>query len=275
MGPTPRGRKNVIPDDDSDEDEEEDDEEEVEEEEDEDEDEEDEEDEEDVMMEDVADIDAEGEEDDELLDEDAEGETDEEMDEGGGEGGSMDVADLSKMTNRQRTRVGGITADLMELPSGYGEKSPSTNLFLRRTDELTYGDDTGKSKAAQEVTLSVAEQELKRAEMARRRKHLTDQRLHEEKMDTINRLLKKQTPKMRGSRGTVGEAGTPARGGGGGGDGALAEAPPPPTMVRWVSDKDGIRLGVPETWMQAGGSVGEVFKKQEPTPRMRKLVEEI
>lgn len=129
---------------------------------------------------------------------------------------------------------------------------------------------SGKSKAAQEVTLSAAEQELKRAEMARRRKHLTDQRLHEEKMDTINRLLKKQTPKMRGTRGTVGDAaGTP-----GGGDGASTEAPPPPTMVRWVSNKDGTRLGVPETWLQAG-PVGEVFVKQEPTPRMRKLIEEI
>jgi len=40
----------------------------------------------------------------------------------------------------------------------------------------------GANKA---VTLSVQEQELKRAEMARRRKNLTDQKLEEEKVTTL------------------------------------------------------------------------------------------
>ncbi|TGZ76569.1 hypothetical protein EX30DRAFT_244358 [Ascodesmis nigricans] len=162
----------------------------------------------------------------------------------------METTDMSRLTNRQRTRMGDITtADhLLELPSGYG-----------------------KSNKDKDLTLTAQEQELKRAEMARRRKHLTDQRLHEEKMDTINRLLKKQTPKMRGSRGTVGEAATPA-GGVGDGDG-LTEKPPPPNMLRWVSRKEGNFVGVPESWLAS--PVGDLFMKQEPTPRMRRLVEEI
>lgn len=79
-------------------------------------------------------------------------------------------------------------------------------------------------------------------------------------MDTINKLLKKQTPKMRKGRGT-GDA-TPA--GGPYADstmGGISDIPaPPPTMVRWVSNASGIRLGVPETWMS--GPAGAVFEKQ-------------
>src|SRR5690606_7339717 len=81
------------------------------------------------------DIDAEGEddlddaegEDEELVDEDAEGETDDDMMDSDGDTG-MDISrtgtpgDMSRLTNRQRTRMGDITtADhLLELPSGYG-----------------------------------------------------------------------------------------------------------------------------------------------------------
>ena len=39
---------------------------------------------------------------------------------------------------------------------------------------------------------------MRRAEMARRRKNLSEKRNEEEKADTINRLLKKQAPKRRG-----------------------------------------------------------------------------
>ncbi|KAI5799973.1 PAPA-1-like conserved region-domain-containing protein [Geopyxis carbonaria] len=194
------------------------------------------------------DEDAEGDE-DELNDEDAEGETDEEMadseDEANGNTPGTDFlsrigtpTDMSRLTNRQRTRMGDITtADhLLELPSGYE-----------------------KPGAAKPVTLSAHEQELKRAEMARRRKNLTDQRLEEEKMDTINRLLKKQTPKMRRGRntGTAGDA-TPANK-----EEAEAmgiEMPPPPTMVRWVSNKEGSRLSVPDSWLSS--PIGKVFEPQ-------------
>jgi len=68
--------------------------------------------------------------DDELGDEDAEGETDDELldsdDETGVTPGTdfmsrTGTPDMSRLTNRQRTRLGDITtADLLELPSGFG-----------------------------------------------------------------------------------------------------------------------------------------------------------
>lgn len=213
--------------------------------------------------EDESKMDEDDEPEDELGDEDAEGETDEEMVDSEDEINNTPgiefmsrtgTPDKSRLTNRQRTRLGDITtADLLELPSGY--EKPGSNKV---------------------VTLSAQEQELKRAEMARRRKNLTDQKLEEEKIDTINRLLKKQTPKMRG-RGKVAGDATPA-------DQANAEAalegvdlPFPPTMVRWTSNKDGIRLSIPDSWLKA--PVGKIFEPQKETERMsavrRKLIEEL
>ena len=104
---------------------------------------------------------------------------------------------------------------------------------------------------------------LKRAEMARRRKNLTDQRLEEEKMDTINRLLKRQAPKVRGKpvsggkSGTAGDATPSAEAGVAEAGGVVQEAPPKPTMVRWISDKEGVRLYVPTSWL--GTPAGRVF----------------
>lgn len=72
-------------------------------------------------------------------------------------------------------------------------------------------------------------------------------------MDTINRLLRKQAPKRRG-RIPVAEAEANA---------AEAEAEeaekPQPTMVRWVSGREGSRIGVPEEWL--GTPAGRVFGK--------------
>lgn len=76
--------------------------------------------------------DAEGEidEEDELGDEDAEGETDDELMDSDDDTGitpgtdflsRTGTPDMSRLTNRQRTKLGDITtADLLELPSGYG-----------------------------------------------------------------------------------------------------------------------------------------------------------
>jgi len=106
---------------------------------------------------------------------------------------------------------------------------------------------------------------LKRAEMARRRKNLTDQRLEEEKMDTINRLLKRQAPKMRGKANNAasGKAGgdtTPAvESEGQMAAGGVEEEKPQPKMVRWVTNKDGVRVYVPGSWI--GTPAGSVFEK--------------
>ncbi|KAI5846538.1 PAPA-1-like conserved region-domain-containing protein [Morchella snyderi] len=151
-------------------------------------------------------------------------------------GSRAGTPDMSRLTKRQKSKLGDVySADLLELPAGIERPS-----------------------AAKATPLTADEQALKRAEMARRRKNLTDQRLEEEKMDTINKLLKKQTPKMRKSQQgrQTGDA-TPNEAGGPDG---LVEAPPPPKMVRWVSNKDGIRVGVPESWL--AGPVGRVFMPQ-------------
>ncbi|KAI5856028.1 PAPA-1-like conserved region-domain-containing protein [Tricharina praecox] len=117
---------------------------------------------------------------------------------------------MSRLTNRQLTRMGDITAELLELPSTFE-----------------------KPRANKAVTLSAQGQELRRAEMARRRKNLTDQKLEEEKMDTIHRLLKKQTPKMRGKGRATSDA-TPADQA----DSLMGDGPQrPPIMTCWVRNK--------------------------------------
>ncbi|KAJ5093706.1 hypothetical protein N7456_009567 [Penicillium angulare] len=112
--------------------------------------------------------------------------------------------------------------------------------------------------------LTAEERAMRRTEMARRRKNLSEKRNEEEKMDTINRLLRKQPPKRRG-RAAAGDGSTPAD----------QEAGEPekadPTMVRWVSNANGCRVSVPEEWI--GTPAGRLFGG--PLPENGKLVEEL
>ena len=101
---------------------------------------------------------------------------------------------------------------------------------------------------------------MRRAEMARRRKNLSEKRNEEEKADTINRLLKKQAPKRRGK---ISQAELEAQ------DRADDEEeageaesefiqPANPIYVRWVSNAEGCRVGVPSEWL-GGPPVGRIF----------------
>lgn len=85
-------------------------------------------------------------------------------------------------------------------------------------------------------------------------------------MDTINRLLNKQPPKKRGR---VAADGTEAPA-----DQETQEPEkqkPDPTMVRWVSSREGNKLNVPEEWL--GIPAGRPFG---PAPMGGgKLVEEV
>ncbi|KAG2012329.1 hypothetical protein GB937_007157 [Aspergillus fischeri] len=189
------------------------------------------------------------------LDTDAEGEPDDQDESGlgNGNGGDEDLdeedeedeedddseevtpgGDLSRLTKRQRGTLGN---DFLQLPM-----EPQVKKHL-----------------------TAEERAMRRAEMARRRKNLSEKRNEEEKMDTINRLLRKQAPKRRG-RIPVAEAEANA---------AEAEAEeaekPQPTMVRWVSGREGSRIGVPEEWL--GTPAGRVFG--EAPSRPSKLVEEV
>lgn len=128
--------------------------------------------------------------------------------------------DVSKLTKRQRSKIDDVNQDLLELPT----------------------DRVGRKN------MSVEEQALKRAEMARRRKHLTDKRVEEEKMGTINRLLRKQAVKSRkGTRTGTGEA-TPVFEE----DGTHPSATNtlPQHMTRWVSTSSGSLFTVPSYWLK-------------------------
>ncbi|KAI8995516.1 hypothetical protein BD414DRAFT_576240 [Trametes punicea] len=81
---------------------------------------------------------------------------------------------------------------------------------------------------------------LKREETARKRRNLTEKKLEDEKAETINRLLKKQS-RARGRRNALSTAeDRPAPGENAPGEGededVVVESPaPPPTMYRWIS----------------------------------------
>ena len=126
---------------------------------------------------------------------------------------------------------------------------------------------------------------MRRAEMARRRKNLSEKRKEEEKVgdlnqftpdasradrgtlfaiclnsaerspqiDTINKLLKKQAPKQRRT------ARNPEAGGDASPSNQEAEFEKPKDIfVRWVSSSRGNVVGVPEEWI--GTAVGKVFE---------------
>src|SRR5208282_6343391 len=104
--------------------------------------------------------------------------------------------------------------------------------------------------------LTADEIALRRSETARRRKNQSEQRLEEEKIETINRLLKPQAPRRRGQR--VNESPGPS-------DTEFITReptpPPPSTKVRIVKNAEGTIVAVPERWMDM------FIAKRGPGPR--------
>jgi Ino eighty subunit 2 len=124
------------------------------------------------------------------------------------------------------------------------------------------------------VNSTQEEQNMRRSEMARRRKNLSEKKVMEEKESTINKLLKKQTSKRRGANAKPETLAAAVAA-----EGAENESPGEepvekanPLYTRWISDRHGVRLGVPEEWL--GKHVGRVFGLPNPISS-RKLVEEI
>ncbi|KAL6235191.1 PAPA-1-like conserved region-domain-containing protein [Aspergillus navahoensis] len=156
-----------------------------------------------------------------------EDEEDEELDSDG------EMPDMSKLTKRQRGSLGN---DFLQLPM-----EPQIKKHL-----------------------TAEERAMRRAEMARRRKNLSEKRNEEEKMDTINRLLRKQAPKRRG-RIPAAEA---AENAAADQEAAAESESVDPTMVRWISGREGSRVAVPEEWI--GTPQGRFFGG---TPK--RLVEEL
>ncbi|KAG5946491.1 hypothetical protein E4U59_003716 [Claviceps monticola] len=219
-------------------DQDEEDEEEEEEEEDEDEDEEEDEDEdEDEDEEEEGEGEGEGEEEEE----DAEGEVevggDMEMD--SVDGSQEGSPDLTKMTKRQRARF---------------EDEPQE--YMKLSDEVQ----VKKHFTAEELS-------MRRQEMARRRRNLSEKRTEEVKMETINKLLKKQAPKInrKAAAAAAARADSPDE------EGNKTNS----TMVRWINNKNGSRVSVPEDIL--AGPAGSVFSNSGNPGAMLwgKLVQEV
>lgn len=89
-------------------------------------------------------------------------------------------------------------------------------------------------------------------------------------METINKLLKKQAPKTNARRKELngpqaGDATPDVEG-----------QKPNPLFVRWVSNKNGNRIGVPEEWLD--GPIGDVFANSVKAPGAGmggKLIQEV
>ncbi|KAI1495288.1 PAPA-1-like conserved region-domain-containing protein [Biscogniauxia mediterranea] len=174
-------------------------------------------------------------------DEDAEGE-DEEIEEpeqaeddddlGSDDGSRAETPDLTKMTKRQRARF-----------------EEGGDALMKLSDEVQ----AKKHFTAEELS-------MRRAEMARRRRNLSEKRNEEVKMETINKLLKKQAPKTN-RKSQLALDGTPDP----------ESQKPNPVFVRWISTKDGSRVAVPDELL--AGPAGKVF-----VPgglRSGKMVEEV
>ena len=156
--------------------------------------------------------------------------------------------DLSKLTRRQR---------------GLYEENESADLMAL------------SNEAQKKKHLSAEEHAMRRQEMARRRKNLSERRNEEEKvrggrscfgydlltrytqMDTINKLLKKPAPKRRTRAEIIAAQQAEAMGTPGYEEGE--EERPDALFTRYVQNRQGARLGVPEEWMHA--PVGEMFSK--------------
>ncbi|RMZ74295.1 isoflavone reductase family [Pyrenophora seminiperda CCB06] len=126
---------------------------------------------------------------------------------------------------------------------------------------------TLSNEAQKKKHLTAEEHAMRRAEMARRRKNLSEKRNEEEKLDTINRLLKKQPPK-RGRKALQDE------------DGQEEEPEPEranPLFVRYIQNAKGTQLAVPDEWLQA--PVGTIFtgdlQKGVQKPFSGRMVEEV
>ncbi|KAG7139385.1 hypothetical protein HYQ45_003596 [Verticillium longisporum] len=180
--------------------------------------------------------DAEGEEEEEEEEEDAEGEADETMDvtlaaaedmDSDDDGSESKEPDVNKMTRRQRARF---------------EDEPQE--YMKLSDEVQ----VKKHLTAEELS-------MRRSEMARRRRNLSEKRNEEVKMETINKLLKKQAPKTN-RKAQENQAG---------------DDKPDAMFVRWVSTKEGSRIAVPDEML--GGSAGKVFGA--PGLRTGRMVEEV
>ncbi|KAK5114075.1 hypothetical protein LTR85_010381 [Meristemomyces frigidus] len=158
-------------------------------------------------------------------------EADDDSDNDDDHGSRSATPDLSKLTRRQR--------------GAYEEAEDASLMAL-------------SNEAQKKKHLTAEEHAMRRAEMARRRKNLSEKRNEEEKMDTINKLLSKPAPKRRTRAEMIAAQHAEAMGGTPGAEDGEFERPDP-LFTRWVSSAKGCRLGVPEEWVES--ELGGVFRR--------------
>ncbi|OAA65074.1 hypothetical protein ISF_04484 [Cordyceps fumosorosea ARSEF 2679] len=181
--------------------------------------------------------------------EDAEGEADIQELESDDDGSRAGTPDLAKMTKRQRARFDEQPQEYMKLSDG----------ACRDTDDAYAKLIIFTAEVQAKKVFTAEELSMRRQEMARRRRNLSEKRNEEVKMETINKLLKKQAPKTskKGARGNSLEA----------------DAKPAATLIRWVSNKGGSKIAVPEEIM--GGPMGNVFGLASKGSNGTRMVEEV
>ncbi|KAL1850685.1 hypothetical protein Daus18300_012828 [Diaporthe australafricana] len=204
--------------------------------------------------------DAEGEEDDEEMD--AEGEEIEEDQDAEGE------PEPNAEAGQEAEEID--SDDESAAPGGKTRMTVRQRARFEELDESHYQALSNEVQAKKVFT--VEEKAMRRAEMARRRRNLSEKRNEEVKQETINKLLKKQASKTNRKGGHVlGEDGL--------GEGESRK--PNPIFIRWVSTKDGERVSVPEEILE--GPTGRLFANAvRPTGAgptglagPRKMVEEV
>ncbi|ODQ79088.1 hypothetical protein BABINDRAFT_167629 [Babjeviella inositovora NRRL Y-12698] len=134
--------------------------------------------------------------------------------------------DISKMTERQRTKY---------FEEQVAVEAPKEK-FLALSNDII-----------KKVNLTEDEIQLRRAETARRRKNQSEKKLEEEKTETLNKLLKRRAGKVRDlkkldEQSKDGEDWDPD-------EGETVKKRPVVkhgALFRWVSNPEGIRLGVPD-----------------------------
>jgi len=116
---------------------------------------------------------------------------------------------------------------------------------------------------------------MKKDEHARKRKELTKRKVEEEKTAALNRLLKPQVSKARGAAPKPETLAAAAAAAAVVGSPWEEEEPVPkahPVYARWVTSKEGSKLGIPEEWL--GKKVGRMFGPG-LTPSSNVVVQEV
>lgn len=93
-------------------------------------------------------------------------------------------------------------------------------------------------------------------------------------MDTINKLLKKPAPKRR-TRAEIIAAQVAADNTPYSEEDGVEMPRPTPLFVRYVQNKKGARIGVPEEWLEKDQPLGDALRPGWKGPRVPKLIEEV